>query len=97
MTQIDVLAKPSLSRTVFKLMRDAGGYSPGYREPDGTTYRILDFHGDVEVPAALRNKFAGAVAEWANDSEYATNLVLYKNVDDFGAAFACIDIVAERI
>lgn len=97
MSQVSGLAKPSLSRSVIKAMCDAGSDAPGYREVDGTTYRVLDFNGDAEVPSHLRSRFVGAIAEWANDSKDMTGLTLYKSVDEFGHAFACIDIVAEKI
>lgn len=74
-----------------------GSLAPGYREPDGTTYRILNFHSDAEVPANLSKKFRGAIAEWANDSEAATGLTLYTNEEEFRADFARIDIVSDRI
>jgi hypothetical protein len=78
-------------------MCHAGASAPGYRENDGTTYRVLDFHGDAEVPKYLRDKFVGAIAEWACDSEYLTNLTLYTSTEEFGHDFARIDIVAEKL
>jgi hypothetical protein len=91
------LAKPTLTRAVIKAMINAGSDAPGYRELDGTTYRVLDFHGDADVPKYLRERFKGAIAEWANDSEEMTALTLYRNLEEFGHDFARIDITAEKI
>lgn len=97
MTQMDVLAKPSVSNAVFNAMRRAGSGAPGYRENDGTTYRVLEFSGDAELPKHLRDKFVGAIAEWANDAEEATNLVLYSSAEEFGHDSARIAIVADQL
>jgi len=95
--QMSVLAKPSLSKRIFRLMNAAGSGAPGYRELDGTTYRILDFHGDAEVPQSLRDRFEGAIGEWANDAEFATNLTVYTSREEFGHDFARIDIAFDKL
>jgi len=97
MTQENVLAKPNVSNAMFNAMRHAGSAAPGYRENDGTTYRVLEFDGDAGIPKHLRDRFVGAIAEWANDAEEATNLVLYSSAEEFGNDFARIAIVAEQM
>lgn len=97
MTQENVLAKPSVSKAVFNAMRRAGSGAPGYRENDGTTYRVLEFSGNADIPKYLRDKFVAGIAEWANDAEEATNLVLYKDLDSFQADHANIHNVAEQM
>jgi hypothetical protein len=97
MSQQSALAKPRLSKAVFKLMCDAGSDAPGYRELDGTTYRVLSFEGNADVPKYLRDQFVGAIAEWANDAAEATALTMYKTDEAFGTDFARIDIVADKL
>ncbi|MHC4301546.1 MAG: hypothetical protein ACYS7Y_30125 [Planctomycetota bacterium] len=97
MTQQRALAKPSLSDAVFNAMKRAGSGAPGYRENDGTTYRVLEFSGNADVPKHLRDKFVGAIAEWANDAEEATDLTLYKSLDLFDSHRANIHNVAEQL
>jgi hypothetical protein len=82
---------------VLRAMAEAGSDAPGYKELDGTKYRILDFHGDAVVPKGLKEKFAGAIAEWANDSDEVTALTMYTSRDEFGHDFARVDIAADRI
>jgi hypothetical protein len=97
MSQQSALAKPRLSKAVQKLMCDAGSDAPGYRELDGTTYRVLSFDGNPEIPQYLRDRFVGAIAEWANDAEELTALTMYESLESFGADFARIDICADQI
>jgi hypothetical protein len=51
----------------------------------------------VEVPDVLRSKFVGAIAEWANDSEAATSLILYTNREEFGYDVARVDIAFDKV
>jgi hypothetical protein len=97
MTQQSVLAKPKLSDAVFNAMKRAGSGAPGYREKDGTTYRVLEFEGNADVPQYLRDQFVAGIAEWANDAEEATDLTLYKSMEKFGQHLANIHNVAEQL
>lgn len=91
-------AKPTLADQIFSLMVRAGDYAPGFRELDGTTYRVLDFNqDDIVIPKHLKDRFVGAIAEWANDKAEPTALTLYQDIERFGADFARIDIVADQI
>lgn len=97
MSQMSALAKPSLGKAVIKAMCDAGSDAPGFRELDGTTYRVLEFDGQADIPSHLKNKFVGAIAEWANDSDEMTGLTVYRDLDTFGHDFALITLSSIKL
>ena len=97
MANMSAMAKPSLSDAIIKAMRESGPDAPGFRENDGTTYRVLEFDGNPNVPEYLKRKGVGAIAEWANDSETITGLTFYSSLEEFGHDFAVITLVADKL
>jgi len=95
MTQVH--AKPQTTKKLREIASEFPDLCPGYVAYDGTCYRVVHLKGFSGLPAYL-SQYEGGVIEWLpGQGEEEGNASLFKTQEDFGAAFANIDILARKV
>jgi hypothetical protein len=92
-----VQAQPKTAESIRRLIAANREDCPGYVDDCGSSYRVIHFHGIDDLPPYFK-RYAGAVVEWLPGAEEEEiDATFYTTEEEFGAAFANIDILAHKV